>query len=172
MAKLGKSFDSGQHDDMNSGFDPMPKGEYLSAVVESDIKDTSKKTGKYIKLKFEILKGEFKGRFVWTNLNIVNPNPVAVEIAQKELATLCRACGKGVIEDTQQLHDIPILMAIKIKPAKGDYPAGNEPTGYKPATAAASHDGFSDTDAPMESGSTIDTPPGQTDADIPWGDEE
>lgn len=131
MANLGRSFDSSQHDDMGD-FEPIPKGKYLCKVVETEIKDTSTKTGKYIKIKFEVLKGEYKGRFVWTNINIVNPNPVAVDIAQKELATLCRAVGKGVIQDTNELHGIPFAADIGIKPAKGDYPAGNKITGYSP----------------------------------------
>lgn len=163
MAKLGQAFDSGQHDDMNSGFDPIPAGEYLSQIIESEVKDTAKKTGKYIKLKFAILKGEFKGRFIWTNLNIVNPNPVAVEIAQKELATLCRACGKAVIQDTQELHGIPILMKIKIKLAKDDYPAGNEPIGYKPATVGAT----AQNPAEQPEGSESTSPPIE-DGDVPW----
>lgn len=140
MAQLNGSFDSGQHDDMNNSFEPIPAGEYMAMVKESDIKTTAKGNGKYIKLKFEIIQGEFKGRFIWTNLNIINPNPVAVEIAQKELATLCRAVGKAVIQDTNQLHGIPFKMKIKIKPAKGDYPAGNEPVGYSPATVMSSAD--------------------------------
>jgi hypothetical protein len=133
MAQLEKAFDSGQHDDMNDGFKPIPAADYLAKIVESDYLVNSKKTGKYLKLKFEILKGEFKGRFIWTNLNLENPSQVTVEIAQKELATLCRACGKSVIQDSQEIHGIPITMKVKIKPAKGDYPAGNEPAGYSPA---------------------------------------
>ena len=133
MALLNQAFDSNQHKDMTDGFEPLPRGEYLAKIVESDVKATAKGNGKYIKLKFEIIQGEFKGRFVWTNLNIINPNQVAVEIAQKELATLCRACGKSVIQDTQQLHGIPIKLKLKIKPAKGDYPPGNEPCGYSSA---------------------------------------
>lgn len=130
MAKLGKAFDSSHHDDMNDGFDPMPAGVYKAMIVDSDYLKNSKKTGHYAKFQFKIIEGEFKGRFVWTNLNLDNPNTITVEIAQKELATLCRACGKNVVQDTTVLHGIPINMKIKIKPAKGDYPAGNEPIGY------------------------------------------
>jgi len=137
MAQLPQAFDSSQHDDMQDGFDPFPAGEYTAMIVESSYETTAKKDGKYIKLKFQILKGEFKGRFVWTNLNVQNPSVTAVEIAQKELATICRCVGKGIIQDTQVLHGIPMLVKIKIKPAKGDYPAGNETCGYKPAKGAA-----------------------------------
>lgn len=159
MAELGGTFDSAGHEDMNTGFDPFPAGTYLAKVVESDFLPTAKKDGKYIKLKFEIMEGEFKGRFVWTNLNVMNPSPVAVDIANKELATLCRAVGVPKLQDTQQLHGIPIKMKVKIKPAKGDYPAGNEPAGYAPASAAADiSDPSADSDAKEEANE-----------DIPWG---
>jgi len=134
MTVLDQAFDSDDHDDMDGGFDPMPKGDYLCKVVETEINETSAGTGKYIKVKFEVIQGDFKGRFVWTNINIINPNPVAVEIAKKELATLCRAIGKsGTIKDTNELHGIPLTVKVKIKPAKDGYDAGNETTGYLPA---------------------------------------
>lgn len=130
MAKLDNAFDSDQHDDMIGAFDPIPADDYLAHITASDIKQTKAKTGKYIKFEFTIIDGEYKGRKIWTNLNIINRNPVAVEIAQKELATLCRACGVAQVEDTQELHGIPFVMSVKIKPASGDFPAGNEPCGY------------------------------------------
>ncbi len=163
MAVLEQAFDSGNHDDMQSGFDPIPKGDYLAKVVESDVKVTKAKTGKYIKFKFEILQGEFKGRFIWTNMNIVNPNPVTVDIAQKELATLCRAVGKAVIQDTQELHGIPLLLKVKIKPAQGDHPAGNEPIGYYVAGNTAS------TPAKEIVGSESTEATADGDA-VPWGE--
>lgn len=129
MVQLGTQFDSSNHDDMNT-FDPVPKGDYVAQIVESDLMDTSKGNGKYIKFKFEIIQGEYKGRFIWTNINIINPNPVAVEFAQKELATICRACGKIVIQDTQEIHGIPIGVKVKVVPAKGDYPPGNALVSY------------------------------------------
>lgn len=168
MAVLGKAFDSGQHSDMNDGFDPIPAGEYLTQVVESDVLATKTNDGKYIKLKFKILQGEFKGRFIWTNLNIINKNPVTVEIAQKELATLCRAIGKAVIQDTQQLHGIPFKMKVKIKPAKGDFPAGNEPINYFPAGLVGQTKS-----APEETKEQIgseSTGSPINDDDVPWGD--
>lgn len=157
MTQLNTAFDSGQHDDMNSSFDPIPAGEYLAIVKESDLCTTVKKTGKYIKLKFEIIKGEFKGRFVWTNLNIINPNPIAVDIAQKELATICRAVGKRVIKDTQELHGVPFKLKIKIKPAKADYPAGNESIGYAIAAVIPARNDK----AVKENSAEIN--------DVPWG---
>lgn len=154
MAQLGNAFDSGQHDDMNN-FDPIPAAEYTAQVTGSDVKATKDKTGKYIALEFTVLTGEFKGRKIWQNLNIVNKNPVTVEIAEKELATLCRAVGKSVIQDTQELHGKPMLMKVRIVPAKGQYPPKNAPTGYTAIGAGS---------APSGDGEDGD--------DAPWGDEE
>lgn len=161
MAQLKLAFDSGQHDDMQSGFDPIPAGEYLAMVVESEVKVTKKKDGEYISLKFKIMEGKYKGRFIWSNLNIINPNPVAVEIAQSELATLCRACGKAVIQDTSELHGVPIKMKVKITPAKGDFPPKNSAIGYSPATLGASTSNPAEAE-PGEAGAV----PGA----VPWGE--
>lgn len=132
MAKLDNAFDSDQHDDMNDSFEPMPKGIYLCQITDSDWVTTKDGTGKFVKLEFTVLDGEFKGRKVWTNLNLKNRNPVAVEIAQKEFATICRCCKKPKVQDTAVLHGIPLYVKIVIKPAKDDYPASNTPKGYKP----------------------------------------
>lgn len=170
MAQLGKAFDSSQHDDMGD-FDPIPAGQYPMIIDESSVEDTAKKTGKYIKFRFKVINGEFKGRFVWTNLNIINPNPVAVEIAQKELATICRACGKAVIQDTQELHGIPMLVKVRIIPPKGDYPAKNAPSGYKPISEADGEEANWDEaqDGKFDQGQSTDP---VNDDDVPWGDEE
>jgi hypothetical protein len=138
MAQLGGTFDSKQHDDFDGAFDPVPADNYVMHITNSSIEATKKKDGKFIKLEFTILEGEYKGRKIWTNLNIVNPNPVAMEIAKKELATLCRATGKLNIADTQELHGIPFQGRVKVKPAKDDWPAGNEMVSYKRIEGAGS----------------------------------
>lgn len=136
MAKLLEAFDADQHEEM-SDFEPIPVGVYPVQISNSDIVVTKAKDGKYIKLEFSVLSGEFKGRKIWTNLNIVNKNPVTVEIANKELTSIVKACGKRKIQDTVELHGIPIMMTVGIKPASGDFgpqnvPKKYEPTGVKP----------------------------------------
>lgn len=136
MAQLGQNFNSSQHDDMSDTPEPVPAGDYLMKIVKSEIKETKAKTGKYISFEIDIIQGEYKGRKVWTNLNIINPNTVAVEIAQKELATICRACGKSAIQDTNEVHNIPFIGSVKFVNAKGSWPEKNEMTGYAPAAGA------------------------------------
>ena len=130
MANLGQVFDSDQHDDID-GFDPIPPNWYNVSITASEIKDTKAGKGKYIQLEHTVIDGEFKGRKIWNLINHINPNPVAVEIAQKTLATLCRAVGKKAIADTQELHGIPFKAKVKIVPASGDYPAKNGIATYK-----------------------------------------
>ena len=134
MSILPNAFDSNQHEDM-SDFTPIPADKYTAQIVSSSVETTKDKKGKYVKLEFAILSGEYKGRKIWTNLNIINANPQAVEIANKELATICRAVGKVRVQDTQELHGIPLMLGVGIKPAKGDYAAGNKTTNYAPIGA-------------------------------------
>jgi hypothetical protein len=161
MVDIGGVFDSNQHESLGA-FEPIPAGDYPMAITASSIEDTKAKTGKYIKFEFTIMDGKFKGRKIWNNLNIVNPNPVAVEIAQKELATICRACNKLTITDTQELHEIPFMGKVKIRPASGDWPANNDMVNYQalnpvgdsiltPATKPVTNKG-DDTVAPAKKG--------------------
>lgn len=137
MAGIGGAFDSTKHEDMQSGFDLIPLGKYLATVTKSDVKETKAKTGKYISLTFTIQYGKYKGRHIFTNLNIINPNPVAVEIAQKELATLCRAIGKMSIQDTNELHGIPLILDVGLeKDKKNVHPDKNKPIMYEKAGAS------------------------------------
>ena len=81
-----------------------------------------------------MLDGAHKGRRFWSTLNLWNPNPVAVEMAQRELNSICHAVGKLRVADTEELHGIPMKVTLGIQK---DNAERNEPKGYKPATGAA-----------------------------------
>lgn len=130
MAQLPSVFNTEDHDEM-SGFEPLPAGVYVSEIIKSEVKDTRDKTGKYISLQFKVTEGKHKGRYIFANLNVVNKNAQAVEIAQRELKSICVACGfEGELEDTVDLHEIPIGIKLKIKPADANWPASNQITKY------------------------------------------
>ena len=131
MVEMGGVFDADQHESLGS-FDPIPAGDYAMAITGSSMAETKAKTGKYYKFEFTILEGDHKGRKLWNNLNVINPNPIAVEIAKKELSTICKACNKRKITDTMELHGIPFIGKIKVRPAEGDWPATNGMVNYKP----------------------------------------
>jgi hypothetical protein len=120
-----------------TGFDPLPAGKYKAVITESEEKPTKAGTGSYIQFTFEVLEGDHKGRKLWARLNLNNPNPQAVEIAKGDLSAMCKAVGVKHLKDTQQLHDLP--MVIKVS-AKMDQQAGevrNEIKGYEAAGGMA-----------------------------------
>lgn len=131
MSMLPEVFNAKDSDKMG-GFDPIPAAWYLVEVTKSEMKETAAGTGKYLTCQMKILEGEYKGRYLFNLMNLVNPNQVAVEIAQKELASMCEACGLDEIEDSTELHGIPIAVRVIIKAESGGYPAKNEIKAYKP----------------------------------------
>lgn len=116
-------------------FSPIPTGEYLAQVIDSDLKPTRSNNGHYLELAFEIMDGEHKGRRVWSRLNLDNPNPKAVEIAQRDLSAICHAVGKLKIADSQELHYKPMILRVEYVEAGGnrDKPT-NDVKAYKAAT--------------------------------------
>jgi len=47
------------------------------------------------------------------------------------LASICRAVGRTKINDSAELHKIPCIIKVKIRPAKGEYEASNDIVSYK-----------------------------------------
>lgn len=131
MAMLPDVFNAKDNEKMG-GFEPIPAAWYIAEITKTEMKDTKAGTGKYLTCMLKVLEGEFKGRYLFNLLNLVNPNQVAVEIAQKELASICEACGIDEIEDSTELHGIPMAVRVIIKAASASYPAKNEIKAYKP----------------------------------------
>lgn len=121
--------------DIRSNYEAIPAGDYESMVTASEMKSTKDGTGQYLELTVEIQSGQFQGRRLFDRLNLSNRNPKAVEIAQKQLAQLCHATGVLQVQDSQQLHNRPIVMKVAVKndPERGP---SNEIKGYKAKGAA------------------------------------
>lgn len=116
----------------NEGFDPVPAGEYVAAIVESEEKATSAGTGSYIKLKIQILDGPHKGRKLFENLNLNNPSQQAVQIARGTLSAICRAAGVLQPKDTVELHNIPVLIKVGMRKREDTGELQNRITSWKP----------------------------------------
>lgn len=114
MAKLPEVFDTSAVED--DDFSPLTAGSYICRVTGSEYKDTKAGTGTYFKLELTVIGGEFNSRKLWTNINWTNPNQTAVDIGKKMMKQLCIAVGKpNGIEDTQELHGIPVSCKVAIK---------------------------------------------------------
>ena len=118
-------------------FQALPSGEYLMAVTESENKATKDGNGSYLMLTFTVLNAvipEHLGRKIFARLNLNNANPVAVEMAQRELSAICHSVGALKIQDSQQIHDLPMTCKVTHVPAKGEYAESNKISAYKPAS--------------------------------------
>lgn len=120
-----------------ASYDVLPKGKYLAMAIASELKATKTGTGEYLQITFEVIDGQFKGRKIFERLNIRNQNKVAEDIAQRALSGLCHAVGVLNLQDSDQLHDIPVVLDISIDEPKGDYEAQNRVKGYSSAGAPA-----------------------------------
>jgi len=129
MAEL--NFNTANEEEMDD-FSVVPIGDYNVQIVKSEMKDTKAGDGKRLNFQFKILDGEYKGRILFAGLNLVNSNPQAVEISRKELTSITKACDKTSIQDSGELHNIPLTVSVKIKPANGNYSEQNQITKYAP----------------------------------------
>lgn len=125
------NFDATQVEPDKGFGDPLPTGWYNVAIDESEMKPTTEGTGSYLKLRFDVLDGQYKGRKIWEQLNLRNPNAQTVEIAQKQLSAICHAVGVLKPAKSEELHNKPLKVRVGQKPASGGYDAGNKITAYK-----------------------------------------
>jgi hypothetical protein len=107
-------------------FDPVPPGKYTAVIVDSQIKPTKSGDGNLLELKFEIIEGEYKGRFVWSRLCLENKNELTVKIAKSQLADICRAVGVMTPADSAQLHNLPMQITVKVRKRSDTDEATNE----------------------------------------------
>lgn len=135
MASLN-GFNANEVDPMQE-LKPLPEGDYKVAITASENKENSKKTGSYLALTLEVLDGQYKGRRLWANLNLNNPNSQAVEIAKSELSAICHAVGVMQPKDSVELHNRPMLVAVKCEKRNDNGELSNRIKGYKSLKAAA-----------------------------------
>lgn len=113
-------------------FTPIPEGWYPVMITESEMKPVKPpKQGAYLNLTLTVQGGEHNNRKLFARLNLHNENPVAVEIAQRELSAICHVTGVMQLQDSQQLHGIPFQAKVTVRGAEGNYSATNEIKGYR-----------------------------------------
>ena len=118
-------------------FEAIPAGKYLAMITESEMKPTKSGLGSYLQLTFQILEGDYKGRFVWARLNLNNANGTAVQIARSELSAICRAVGVMTPSDSVELHNLPLVITVKCKKRDDTGDVSNEIKGYAKREAAS-----------------------------------
>ena len=138
MASFGHTFDASSIEP-STGYEVLPPGKYLAQIVASEMRVTKDGHGQYLYLEVDILEGQYAGRKLFDRLNLVNANPDTVQIAQRTLSSICRAVGKMQVSNSEQLHLIPLIADVRVRPPKGMYGESNSirylPRNAVPATA-------------------------------------
>ena len=135
MARFDTSFDATSVEPTTAQ-ELLPAGKYRAQIVESEMRVTKNGMGQFLWLMIDILEGEQKGRKIFDQLNLVNPNPTTVEIAQRTLSAICHATGRMHVSDSEELHLIPMTIQVKIRPPKNGYGESNA-IAYLPAEKSA-----------------------------------
>jgi hypothetical protein len=116
MADLGGEFDTTIH--VSNKFECLPEGEYELMVTKSEMKPTSKGTGKILACTFTVVSGPQARKIMMTSYNWENPSPIAVQIGKGEFSDLCKAVGVLKPRDSQLVHNIPFIGKVTVE---GEY---------------------------------------------------
>lgn len=114
----------------SNDYEPIPAGKYLAVITDSEMKPTKSGTGNYLQLAFQIIEGEYENRMLWVRLNLDNPNATAVQIARRELSAICRAIEVLTPGDSTDLHDLPVVIHVRVKRRNDTGELQNEIKGY------------------------------------------
>lgn len=109
MVTLKGTFDASQYESTFTFIDP---GRYVAIVKDSELLQRSDgATG--VTLKFEIQSGDFNGAIHIENYTIFSaPKEEHLQFARQAFARVCDACNMSLVQDTAQLHNIPIGIEI------------------------------------------------------------
>jgi hypothetical protein len=126
--------------------EPVPPGDYMLQVEQTELVPTKDQTGMMLKATLSIVSGEFEGRKIFPQFNVRNKSAQAQTIGIGELKALALACGvdwEVARTDTDSLMWKPFRASVgyekqQINPATGQpYPARNRVTKYHAAGNAA-----------------------------------
>ncbi len=115
----------------------MPKGRYIVICEKSEVKPTQKGTGHVLLLVFSVVEGEYKKKKIFDYVNIQNENPVAQRIGQQHLAAFCNAVGISQLDNSFQLHGIPVEVEVGVKEGTNGFEAKNVIRGFVKKVAEA-----------------------------------
>ena len=116
---------------------PVPAGDYLAKITETEKRPTKSGNGDLLALKLEICDGDHAGRKMRYFLNLWNANDTAREIAQRDLSAICHAVGVLEPKDSNQLCNIPMTIKVAVLDPNAEGKVYNEIKGFSKRQAAA-----------------------------------
>lgn len=132
-----------------SSFEAIPAGTYEAVIPNSEARPMKSGNGMGFNFEFEIVAGDYKGRKVFEWITFEHRTcPDAQRIGREQLSAMCRAVGVTQLNDTAQLHNLPILITLGID--RKD-PTKNVIRGYKAKNAGGATSAGGNAPAPRES---------------------
>lgn len=120
-----------------NSYQPLPDGWYAVAIVEADMVRTRDGSTEYLKMCYEVTGPEYTGRKLFDALNINHANQTPRDIAQRNLASICKAIDELKVASTDQLLGKELLVKVKAEPADERFDARNRVVGYKASSQAS-----------------------------------
>lgn len=103
-------------EEANGGFTVLPAGKYKMCMVGDELVNNKAGTGKILKLKLQVIEGQFAGEVLTDNLNITNPSPVCQKIGQGTLKKICNLCNVVFPpQDTNGLMGKPMVVTLNVE---------------------------------------------------------
>lgn len=128
--KVGDGTESGT-------YTPLPPDDYTVLMESAEMVPTKDGTGLMLKVKFQVLEGQYKGRLIFDNWTYKNNSEVAQNIGRGKITSLSKACGytEGqIVKDTADLCNKPVLAKVVVQ-TQADWPARNVVQAFKPVNA-------------------------------------
>ena len=139
---FGDGIDTTKIEAPQNSFEPLAPGKYDVIITKWETKPNRHKTGKYLQLTMEVTSAHGCGRLLWVYLNLDNPNPVAKEIAQRELKQIGDVIGVTKFKTEDQLLNQSLSVKVAVdgdrNNVKGYYKLGTQSPAAQPAPATPS----------------------------------
>lgn len=136
MVNIAGSYD--ENAEPSGDFEPLPAGTYRARIIETAIEDVSRQNnfGRCLKLTWQVETGPYDGRLVWQRINMwaenMTNNDKVISIANSQFAAIRQATGKIIVNDSDELLQIPCDIYVALKVQEGRNPQ-NEVKSVKPA---------------------------------------
>jgi len=122
-----------------SQHDLIPTGSYEAIITESEAKPMKSGQGTGINFTFQIVSGPCSGRKLWQWVTYEHrSSPEAQRIGREQLSAICHAVGVLQLQDTAQLHNLPLIISVGIDKRDNTRNTINKYAAKAAATPAAS----------------------------------
>jgi len=109
------NFNLNELPDNESGFEPVPAGEYQVEIKKVEAKETRDKNGMYFNFRLDILGPSNAGRIIFAIVNVKNASEKAQQIGQGQLKDIMRALNLQSVSNTDQFVGGKLTVKIDIE---------------------------------------------------------